>query len=370
MPLEEAKDTLRDTLAATFDKVIPEAAETLPATPVDAPAAAATTAEAETPAQAEQRARDEKGRFQPKDSASAPATATKPADATAAAPAAVAETPKPIQRPSSWKKEMWPIWDKLATGVPLNAQESRQAAEYNLQRETEAARGVSTYKAEYDRAKPLLSAFEPHRADFEKWGIDPGAQFSKYVEIHKGLALGSEQDKLGTILRLAQDYKIPLEKMFVQQNGQLFFNPQVRPTALQPQAQPQQSIEQTVHAVIQRERSTAEIAAMSQDTQKYPHFETLRETMAQLLDANLANDLLGAYEAALNLPQHRDLLAQAQEQQRVSEEAAKKAQAAAAVQRARAAAVSPRSATPAGATANAQKGLRASLLDAVEQHTG
>ena len=368
MPLEEAKDTLRETLAASFDKVIPDE----PAVPVEpaAPVEKVEAAPAETIAQKEARERDEKGRFAPKDSAAAPKADTPKPSGEAAKDVAAADTPKPLQRPSSWKKEMWPIWDKLATGLPLSAAESLQAAEYNLQRETEAARGVSTYKAEYDRAKPLLSAFEPHRADFERWGIDPGAQFSKYVEIHKGLALGTEEQKLGTLLRIAQDYKIPVEKLFVQQNGQVYFNPQVQPVAPQPQVQPTQNIEATVHAVIQRERSVAEIAAMSQDKEKYPHFETVRETMAQLLDANLANDLPGAYEAALNLPQHRELLQAAQEQQRLSDEAARKAQVTAAAQRARAAAVSPKSATPAGTTVNAQKGLRASLLDAVEQHGG
>lgn len=368
MPLEEAKDTLRDTLAATFDKVIPEepAVPSEPASPVEA-----APAETETVAQKEARERDEKGRFTPKDSAAVPKADTPKPSGDPATNVAAADTPKPLQRPSSWKKEMWPLWDKLATGVPLTAPEARQVAEYNLQRETEAARGVSAYKAEWDRAKPLVAAFEPHRADFERWGIDPGAQFSKYVEIHKGLALGNEEQKLATIQRLAQDYKIPLEKMFVQQNGQLFFNPQIQqPAPQQQQANPTRDIEATVHAVIQLERSGAEIAAMSKDVEKYPHFETVRETMAQLLDANLANDLPGAYEAALNLPQHRELLQAAQEQQRLSDDAARKAQVAAQTQRARAAAVSPRSATPAGSTANAQKGLRATLLDAVEQHTG
>jgi len=260
---------------------------------------------------------------------------------------------------------MWPLWDKLANGVPLDAKEARQVAEYNLQRETEAARGVSAYKAEWDKAKPLLEAFEPHRADFARWGIDPGQQFSKYVEIHKGLALGTEEQKLGMVMRLAQDYKIPLEKMFVQQNGQLFFNPQVQPVAPQPQ-QPQfnpQNIERTVQAVIAKERTAAEIAAMSTDAVKYPHFETVRETMAQLLDAGIATDLPGAYEAALALPQHRELQQAALQQAQATEEAARKAKATAEAQRARAAAVSPRSATPASGPAKAQKGLRETLAE-------
>jgi hypothetical protein len=265
---------------------------------------------------------------------------------------------------------MWPLWDKLAAGQPLSPAEARQMAEYNLQRETEAARGVSAYKSEWDRAKPLLQAFEPHRADFERWGIDPAQQFSKYVEIHKGLALGTPEQKLGMLMRIAQDYKIPVEQMFVQQNGQVFFNPQVQaPAAPQPQAQPQlnpQTIERTVQAVIQKERTQAEINAMAADVQKYPHFETVRETMAQLLDAGIATDLPGAYEAALALPQHRELQQAALAQAQAADEAARKAKAQAEAQRARAAAVSPRSATPATGAAQARKGLRETLAEHVD----
>src|SRR6185369_14152133 len=157
--------------------------------------------------------------------------------------------------------------------------------------ETEAARGVSAYKNEWDKAKPLLDAVTPYLPLFQQHGIDPGKQFAHYAEIHKGLALGTEEQKLGMLMRLAADYKIPVEKMFVQQNGQVYFNPQIQPTAT-PQAQVNpQSIEATVQAVLQREWSVAEISAMSNDTQKYPHFEVLREDMARLLDAGIAKDL-------------------------------------------------------------------------------
>lgn len=365
----EQQTTLRDTVAATFDAVIPDADNPPVSTPESVPLpsdppAAATPKEGETQAQADERARDEKGRFaaKPAESAAAPKADTpKAPNAAQAIDVAAADTPKPIQRPSSWKKEHWEAFDKLAKEQPLVAQ-------YILQRETEAARGVSAYKTEWDRAKPLVQAFEPHRADFERWGIDPGAQFSKYVEIHKGLALGSEEQKLGMLMRLAHDYKIPVEKMFVQQNGQVYFNPQVQPTAPQPQGKPYdpQAIRAEVQAVISQERTAADIAAMANDAVKYPHFETVRETMAQLLDANLANDLPGAYDMALALPQHRELVASQQQQLSAQAEAERKTKAAAEAQRARAAAVSPRSATPASAPAQARKGLRETLAEQVE----
>ena len=257
---------------------------------------------------------------------------------------------------------MWPLWDKLSTGAPLTAAEARQVAEYQLQRETEAARGVSAYKTEWDRAKPIMDAVTPYLPLFQQHGIEPGAQFARYAEIHKGLALGSEDQKLGVLMALARDYKIPVEKMFVQQNGQVFYNPQVQPaTVPQPQAQQQNNIEAQVKAVIAQERMAADITSMANDQVKYPHFETVRATMAQLLDAGIATDLPGAYEAALALPQHRELYAQQQSQQAAQAESERKAKAAAEAQRARAAAVSPRSATPASGPVKTQKGLRETL---------
>jgi hypothetical protein len=364
---EGEQATLRDTVAATFDAVIPDADNPPVVTEVKATPEPTETAEAK-----EARDRDERGRFTPKtEPAAAPAKqATTPPPSAAPAQAAAAEPAKPLQRPSSWKKEMWPLWEKLATGQALSAQESRQIAEYNLQREADAARGVSTYKQEWDRAKPILDAVAPYLPMYQHHGIDPGVQFARYAEIHKGLAMGNEQQKLGVLMTLARDYNIPVEKMFVQQNGQLFYNPQVQPSAPQPQAQAfdPRNIERTVQSVIWKERAAAEIATMEKDSQRYPHFDAVRNTMSQLVEAGIASmdDLPGAYEAALALPQHRELLAEQQQQQAAQAEEERKAKQAAEVRRARAAAASPRSATPASAPAQARKGLRDTIAEQVD----
>jgi len=352
--------TLHDAISAQFDAVIPDAStETAPAK--------VEPQEGETQEQADARARDEKGRFTAKEPAAPqPKSATPTPPKTADAPAAAAA---PLTRPSSWKKDYWPIWDKMAQGQALTPEEARKVAEYSLQRENEAARGVSAYKNEWDRARPLVEAYEPHRADFERWGIDPGAQFGRYVEIHKGLALGTPQQKLGTLMQLAQDYKIPVEQMFVQQNGQVFFNPQAVAPQPAPQALNPQAIESVVESVFLRRQATETISSMEKNSEKYPHFESVRNTMGQLVNAGMASpdDLPGAYDMALALPQHRDLIAGQQQQLVQSQEAERKAKQAADAKRAREAAVSPRSATPAGAPVKSQKGLRDTISEKFEE---
>lgn len=317
------------------------------------------------------RARDEHGKLLPgkadpaaKTSATAPATATPTAEATAAAPAPVAETVKPITRPTTWKKETWALWDKVNKGEALTAAEARQFAEEAARRDGDYSKGVSTYKGEFDRAKPILDVVNANQTLFQQHGIDPAQQFAKYIDIHKGLALGTPQQRLGIALQLFKDYNIPVQQLFARgEDGQIYFNPQVQPHQPQPQqAQPQVDPRVAVRSILAEERAAAEIEAAANDKEKYPHFEEVRVTMGQLLDAGVATDLPTLYRTALALPQFEHLTAADRQQAQAAQDAAQRAQAQAAVGRAKANAVSTRSQTPAGAASTSKAtGLRGQL---------
>jgi len=368
MAEENEQTTLRDQLSQAFDEHTPPpepvvesqvAAEDPPASKVaDEPEKTLDT----KPGRTANRLRDENGRLLPgkKETATAPATATPVQQPQAAAPAPVAAP----TRPSSWKKDHWESFDKISAENPAVAQ-------YILQREQEFARGVSAYKTELDHVKPIMDAIQPFLPELQKEGLEPAKWVNSLGYAHYQLAKGTPEQKLSMFLKLANDYKVPVQNLFTQQDGQVFYNPQVQP--YQAQAAPQQSydpaaIEKTVQAVIQRERTAADIEAMKSDSQKYPHFEAVRNTMAQLLDAGVSQDLQSAYEAALALPQHRELAQAQQEQQRLAEEKARKEKQAADALRARQASVSPRSATPAVAGKADKKGLRGQLEEAFEEH--
>lgn len=64
-----------------------------------------------------------------------------------------AEEVKPVTRPSTWKKEYVQIWDKMEAGEQISKEDFTKFAEYANQRESEYKKGVSTYKAEADRAR-------------------------------------------------------------------------------------------------------------------------------------------------------------------------------------------------------------------------
>lgn len=369
--------TLREALEASVAEQEETAGQTGNAeTPApEAPAAqageqAASSAQAgeqDKPGRTAGRARDDKGRLLPgpakrEESTESPTPASQPQ--------ALAQAPKKIQRPSSWKKDHWEAFDQLAATNP-------QLAEYINSRESDFAKGVSTYRQQWEQeGKPLVEAIAPHRDLIQQYGINVPQQIDRYFRIHQSLALGSPEAKLSVLAQIARDYQIPVHNLFVRgQDGQLYYN-----QAFQAQAQqqsPQQSFDPSMVKSLVQEHLTNERTAQAiaefeaQAPEKYPHYETVKATMAGLLQAGLAQDLPSAYEASLRMPQHSDIWEAQQQQQRQADETRKREEAARTAQRARQNAVSTKTATPTGSGNGAgAKGLRASLEAAVEAQEG
>ena len=129
MPITEAP-TLRETVEAAYDSTVgaAETAATDAPVVVETAAPGATTPAADTDAG---RARDASGRFIEADKEKP--TAAKPVKAPATAAAPVEKIG--VKRPDSWKKELWPIWEKLDAGEALSREERKQFLEYLPQRE-------------------------------------------------------------------------------------------------------------------------------------------------------------------------------------------------------------------------------------------
>jgi hypothetical protein len=267
-----------------------------------------------------------------------------------------------LQRPSSWKKEMWPVWDKLTKGEQLLPEESIKLAEYNSQREQDFAKGVSTYKQEWESAKPILDAMAQFKPLLDQHGIQPTEWIGNLGNAHKMLALGTPEQKLSMFVKLAQDYQVPLQALLTQgQDGKVYFNPQI-----QAYQAPQQNFDprQTVRDILEEEKINQEVASFVSNTDQYPYIEQVKDTMAGLLQAGLAHDLKSAYDAALRLPAHSDLFESMQQQQQLEQVQKEREQKARQVQGARAKAVSPKTSTPAGSSSNGKaKGLREMLSD-------
>jgi hypothetical protein len=250
-----------------------------------------------------------------------------------------------LQRPSTWKKEYLPIWDKLTQGEQLTKEEAIKLAQYSNQRESEYKKGVSTYKAEADRAKPFVEVIAPIEQNLAKRGINPTQYVQNLVRAEQILSNAPYQQKVQIFQQLAADYGIQLNN-----NGQAT---QLDPYTQQLMNQLNQ-VNQEVSSIKGRfaqeenQRLMGEIERVRSDVEKFPHFDVVREEMAQLLELGKAQDLETAYKKAVRM--NDDVWAL--EQDRLLKEAKQSAIKAQQVQKAKAAAVSPKSVTPSGKVAD------------------
>ena len=105
-------------------------------------------------------------------------------------------------------------------------------------------------------------------------------------------------------------------------------------------------------------RLTSEISRVSSNKERFPHFEMVREDMAQLLERGLANDLETAYAKAVRMNDEAYKL----EQDKLLRSASTQASKAQQVAKAKATAVSPKSVTPSGQVSKVDAKDRRSLL--------
>ena len=115
-----------------------------------------------------------------------------------------------IPKPTTWKKDLLPLWDKIAKGETLTKDESKKHLEYLNQRENEFKKGVSVYKAEAERAKALEEAINPFVPELQSQGIHPAAWINNLGRAHMILSKAPHEQKVQMFHRLAQDYGVNL----------------------------------------------------------------------------------------------------------------------------------------------------------------
>ena len=252
-----------------------------------------------------------------------------------------AEEVKPINRPSTWKKEYVQIWDKMEAGEQISKEDFTKFAEYANQRESEYKKGVSTYKAEADRARAYEEAVAPYADELKKRNIEPASYLATLAKADQILTHAPMEQKVQLFQRLAQEYGVQLNG-----EGQMQqFDPYTQ--QLMNQLNQVNQEVSTIKNRFQQEEQTrlnAEIEKYRSDVEKYPHFDVVREEMAQLLELGKAQDLETAYKKAVRM--NDDVWAI--EQDRLLKDAKQTAIKAQQVAKAKAAAVSPKSVTPSG----------------------
>ena len=261
-----------------------------------------------------------------------------------------------ISRPSTWKKEYVNIWDKMEKGEQIDKEDFVKFAEYANQRESEYKKGVSTYKAEADRAKSYENAIAPYAQDLQRRGIQPTQYIENLVRAEQILSNAGYDQKVQVFQKLAADYGIQLNG-----NGQV--------TQLDPYTQQLMNqlnmVNQEVSSIKGRfaqeenQRLMGEIERVRSNVEQFPHFDVVREEMAQLLELGKAQDLETAYKKAVRMNDDVWEI----EQDRLLKDAKQSSIKAQQVAKAKAAAVSPKSTTPSGKVSNPEdKKDRRSLI--------
>jgi len=327
----EAQITLRDTIEQAIETHEPDTLDASPGVEVS-----------------NEKPRDEVGRFAQK----AEKTSVESSEQVEAAPV------KP--RPSSWKKDYDEQWGKLDPTVQ----------DYISQREADYAKGVSTYKQNWDQAAPIYEAMQPFMPLLQQHNIAPQQWISNLGNAHKTLAMGSPEEKAHMFARLASDYGVDLGSLA---NGQST-NPQFSALTQElSQLKNQWSQFQT-----QREQHEQQqfVSLVEEFQSKNPLLEKVSDEVLGLLQSGLVKGatpqerLQNAYEKAIRFNDEAWQSQQAEAQQAKARETAEANHRM--VAQKKALAVSPRSSSPTGMmnTGSGKKGLRETLSEQLESVAG
>jgi len=259
----------------------------------------------------------------------------------------VAETITAKPRPSSWKKDYEESWGKLDPTLQ----------DYISQRESDFAKGVSTYKAQWDQAQPILSSIEKFAPVLQQNGVDPAQWINSLGTAHQTLVFGNPDQKLQMFAQLANDYGVDLNGLL---GGGQQASPQFSMIAQElSQIKNQWQQFQSQQEQMEQTQLKGEIESFSKDK---PYFDDVRETMAGLLQNNMATDLNTAYDKAIRL--HDDIWQKVQSEQVKSSQTELKSKLAAV----KAKAISPKSSSPTATIGLGGKGnnLRDQLASIVD----
>ena len=242
----------------------------------------------------------------------------RPAESQLNEPAPV-ETAEPeieqIKAPQSWTKE---AKEQFASFDPLVQKEL-------IKRETDYSKGIQRHAEGAKWAEETRPIFEQWQPYLNQLGTTPSQAFKALIQAEYTLRHGSPQSKQQALSKMAADYGIPLAQPSETQQADTSSQPiydelnNLRHQILQQQQyqqQQQQRIAQDQEAQMQ------EMITEFSQNDAYPHFEEVRESMAQLLQGGVAESLEEAYnKAAWSNPEIRSSLIQSEEAKRIKNQA-------------------------------------------------
>ena len=203
--------------------------------------------------------------------------------------------------PASWRKEAKGEW----ASVPLHIRQEVH------KREMEITRALNEANAANQAATQFQQIAQPYMARIQSLGVTPQQAFGELLKADYLLASGSAQQKAQLIDKLVQDYGVDIAELDATIARRLGGQSQATTGQVQQvdvARLVQQQLQQALAPIYQQQQQAAQqqqqqadqtIEQMALDP-KYPHFEEVRQDMADLIEINSRRGVYITLEQAYN----------------------------------------------------------------------
>jgi hypothetical protein len=249
--------------------------------------------------------------------------------------------------PASWKKDYHDVWQTA----------DDRMKEYAWQREEQMKAGVQPLMEKARIADQFNEVLNPFMETIRGLGMDAPKAVKALMEADHALRYSDPQQKQQLFMRLAQQYGVNLGDM--SQLPQQMVDPNI--SALQQELNRVRGEVLSWKEQQEQVQNQSLLSEIDSFAMKAEHFEEARPTMISLLQSGVATTLEDAYEKALRLDDN--LYQQVQQSRQAQVETQQKVVANQAAKKARAAAVSVRSAAPGATTATKAQDRRSLLAE-------
>ena len=249
--------------------------------------------------------------------------------------------------PASWKKDYHDVWQTA----------DDRMKEYAWQREEQMKAGVQPLMEKARIADQFNEVLTPYMETIRGLGMDAPKAVKALMEADHALRYSDPQQKQQLFMRLAQQYGVNLGDM--SQLQQQMVDPNI--SALQQELNRVRGEVMSWKEQQEQVQNQSLLSEIDSFAMKAEHFEEARPTMISLLQSGVATTLEDAYEKALRLDDN--LYQQVQQSRQAQVETQQKVVANQAAKKARAAAVSVRSAAPGATTATKAQDRRSLLAE-------
>jgi len=247
--------------------------------------------------------------------------------------------------PASWKKDYHDAWQTA----------DDRLKEYAWQREEQMKAGVQPLMEKARLADQFQEVLNPYMDTIRGLNIEPTQAVKALMEADHALRFSDPQQKQQLFMRLAQQYGVTLGGELQQQP----FDPNI--SALQQELNRVRGEVMSWKEQQEQVQNQSLLGEINNFAMRAEHFEEARPTMISLLQSGVATTLEDAYEKALRLDDN--LYQQVQQSRQAQVETQQKVVANQAAKKARAAAVSVRSAAPGATTATKAQDRRSMLAE-------